>query len=106
MLRLTGMYGMVNWLRELYESDAPRGIYFRYGLILFDLAVTLFLVVSSFLPGTFLTERLRCGIRTRHFVPPNSMSNVRSCGMSRRDAESVHCKHRGRIVKIPHEGTE
>jgi hypothetical protein len=58
MLRLTGMYGMVNWLRELYEGDAPRGIYFRYGLILLDLAVTLFLVVSSFFPGTFLTERL------------------------------------------------
>ena len=79
MLRLTGMYGIVNWLRELYEGDAPRGIYFRYGLILFDLAVSLFLVVSSLFPGTFLTERLLgCGIRTRHFVPLNSMSNVRT----------------------------
>jgi voltage-gated potassium channel len=47
---------MVKWLRELYEGNTPRGIYFRYGLVIFDLVVILFLVVSSFFPGTRLTE--------------------------------------------------
>ncbi|WP_455377970.1 ion channel [Petrachloros mirabilis] len=43
-------------LRALYESDAPRGVHFRYILLLFDLGVILFLIVSSFFPGTVLTE--------------------------------------------------
>jgi len=56
--RLTAMYRMINWLRRLYESDTPRGITFRYGLLLFDLAVILFLILSSFFPGNRLTELL------------------------------------------------
>jgi len=52
------MYRMINWLRRLYESDTPRGITFRYGLLLFDLAVILFLILSSFFPGNRLTELL------------------------------------------------
>lgn len=52
------MYRMINWLRRLYESDTPRGITFRYGLLLFDLAVILFLILSSFFPGHRLTELL------------------------------------------------
>lgn len=49
---------MVKWLRELYEGDTPGGIYFRYGLVIFDLAVIIFLIVSSFFPGTTMTELL------------------------------------------------
>ncbi|HET9961641.1 MAG TPA: potassium channel family protein [Nitrospiraceae bacterium] len=48
---------MVKWLRELYEANTPRGIRFRYGLLIVDVAVILFLVVSSFFPGAFVTER-------------------------------------------------
>ena len=52
------MYRMINWLRRLYEADTPRGISFRYGLLLFDLAVILFLILSSFFPGNRLIELL------------------------------------------------
>lgn len=47
---------MTTWLQELYEKDTHRGIRFRYGLVIFDVAVILFLVISSFFPGTSLTE--------------------------------------------------
>lgn len=47
---------MVKRLRELYEGNTPRGIRFRYGLLIFDLGVILFLVVSSFFPGSSQTE--------------------------------------------------
>lgn len=45
-------------LRELYEGNSPHSVKFRYGLVIFDLAVLLFLVVSSFFSGTYLTEFL------------------------------------------------
>ncbi|SCZ04816.1 voltage-gated potassium channel [Microvirga guangxiensis] len=41
---------MVEKLRFLYESDAPEAHRFRYGLLLFDIATILFIVVTSFLP--------------------------------------------------------
>jgi len=37
-------------LRKLYESNAPASHRFRYGLLVFDLATVLFVVVTSFLP--------------------------------------------------------
>ncbi len=40
----------VEKLRFLYESDAPEAHRFRYGLLLFDLATILFIVITSFLP--------------------------------------------------------
>ena len=49
---------MIQWLRELYEEDTPRGIRFRYGLLLLDLAIILFLIGSSFFPPTDVTELL------------------------------------------------
>ena len=52
------MRDITPWLRELYEEDTPRGIRFSYGLVLFDLAVILFLIASSFFPQTDLTETL------------------------------------------------
>jgi voltage-gated potassium channel len=52
------MYRMINWLRRLYEADTPRGITFRYALLLFDLAVILFLILSSFFQGNRLIELL------------------------------------------------
>jgi len=39
------MYRMIHWLRRLYEADTPRSITFRYALLLFDLAVILFLIL-------------------------------------------------------------
>lgn len=50
------MIQVVPWLRELYEEDTARGIRFRYSLVLFDLAVILFLIWSSFFPGSRVTE--------------------------------------------------
>ncbi len=52
------MYRMINWLRRLYEADTPRSITFRYALLLFDLAVILFLILSSFFQGNRLIELL------------------------------------------------
>ncbi len=52
------MYRMIHWLRGLYEADTPRGITFRYALLLFDLAVILFLILSSFFQGNRLIELL------------------------------------------------
>jgi voltage-gated potassium channel len=44
--------GMKTWLRELYEGDSPEAHRFRYGLLIFDLATILFIIVSSFLQST------------------------------------------------------
>ena len=56
--RTQGGSRIIQWLRELYEKDTPRGVRFRYGLVLFDMAVILFLIGSSFFPQTSLTELL------------------------------------------------
>jgi len=40
----------VDRLRELYEGDSPEAHRFRYGLLLFDVATILFIVITSFLP--------------------------------------------------------
>ncbi|SHJ00452.1 ion channel [Wenxinia saemankumensis] len=42
---------MLPILRELYEDDTPRAVRFRYGLIFFDLATILFVIVTSFFPA-------------------------------------------------------
>lgn len=42
--------GRFGGVRELYEGTGPAARRFRYGLLAFDLAVFLFIVVSSFLP--------------------------------------------------------
>lgn len=52
------MAHVISRLRELYEEDTTRGIRFRYSLVLFDLAVILFLIGTSFFPHTELTEFL------------------------------------------------
>jgi len=41
---------LVEWLRFLYEGDAPAAHRFRYGLLIFDIATILFIVMTSFLP--------------------------------------------------------
>lgn len=43
-------------LRKLYESSSPTSHRFRYGLLLFDLATLLFVIVTSFLPRTLWIE--------------------------------------------------
>ncbi|GAB6842962.1 voltage-gated potassium channel [Methylorubrum rhodinum] len=43
-------------LRGLYEGDTDRAHRFRYGLVAFDLATLLFIVVSSFMPHEPLVE--------------------------------------------------
>jgi voltage-gated potassium channel len=43
-------------IRALYEADTPRGVRFRYGLLAFDLATVLFIIVSSFLPRSRALE--------------------------------------------------
>ncbi|MFC5556974.1 potassium channel family protein [Methylobacterium iners] len=43
-------------LTELYEGDSPRAHRFRYGLLVFDIATIVFIVVSSFLPRLTLLK--------------------------------------------------
>jgi voltage-gated potassium channel len=45
-------------LRHYYESDAPEAHSFRYALLVFDCVTILFIVVTSFLPRTDITEWL------------------------------------------------
>ncbi|WP_134499894.1 ion transporter [Microvirga pakistanensis] len=46
----------VERLRFLYEGGSPEAHRFRYGLLLFDTATILFIVVTSFLPRDEVTE--------------------------------------------------
>ena len=50
------MKNLTERLRGLYEGDTDRAHRFRYGLLAFDLATILFIVVSSFLPRAPLVE--------------------------------------------------
>ncbi|GJD29255.1 hypothetical protein PMNALOAF_0487 [Methylobacterium adhaesivum] len=45
-------------LRDLYEGETDRAHRFRYGLLVFDVATILFIVVSSFMPRAPLVEGL------------------------------------------------
>jgi len=45
-------------IRELYEGDTRRAQMFRYGLLVFDIAALVFLIVSSFLSRTPWLEAL------------------------------------------------
>ena len=45
-------------LRDLYEGDSDRAHRFRYGLLVFDIATILFIVVSSFMPRAPVVEGL------------------------------------------------
>ncbi len=38
------------------------------------------------------------------FRPAKLHHDCPQCGLSRHDADAVHCKHCGRVLKIPHEG--
>lgn len=49
---------MIQTLRRYYESDTRDGHRFRYGLLVFDVTVILFIVVSSFLPRNDVVEWL------------------------------------------------
>ncbi len=46
----TSRWRLVGKLRFLYEADAPEAHRFRYGLLIFDIATILFIIVTSFLP--------------------------------------------------------
>lgn len=52
------MAGLTQRLTELYESETPRAIRFRYAILIFDLLTLLFIVTTSFLPPTSVTEVL------------------------------------------------
>ncbi|WP_210497029.1 potassium channel family protein [Microvirga antarctica] len=47
---------VISRLRALYEDDAPDSHRFRYGLLVFDMATILFIVVTSFLPRSGVVE--------------------------------------------------
>lgn len=47
---------LVERLRFLYEGDAAESHRFRYGLLVFDIATILFIVVTSFLPRNAVME--------------------------------------------------
>lgn len=51
--------GSLHWrLRELYNTDRPDAVRFRYALLAFDLTTVLFIVLTSFLPRNSLVEGL------------------------------------------------
>lgn len=52
------MVALKRRLWELYEGDSDRAHRFRYGLLAFDLATVLFIIVSSFMPPQPLVEGL------------------------------------------------
>jgi voltage-gated potassium channel len=43
-------------LRQLYEGSTLRGVRFRYALLAFDILTVLFIVATSFLPSTDVTD--------------------------------------------------
>lgn len=43
-------------LRQLYEGSTPQGVRFRYALLAFDVVTILFIIVTSFLPSTDITD--------------------------------------------------
>jgi voltage-gated potassium channel len=43
-------------LRRLYEGATPQGVRFRYALLAFDIVTILFIIVTSFLPSTDITD--------------------------------------------------
>lgn len=47
---VTTMAGLKTRLRELYESDSERAQRFRYALLIFDAAIVLYIVATSFFP--------------------------------------------------------
>jgi hypothetical protein len=52
-------------LRELYEGESRRAIWFRYSLVLFDLSTIIFLVITSFIKGTPSLEFVDAAIGAR-----------------------------------------
>lgn len=50
------MDAMKSRLTDLYEGESDRAHRFRYGLLVFDVATILFIVVSSFMPRAPLVE--------------------------------------------------
>jgi voltage-gated potassium channel len=50
------MRWVIDKLRLLYESDTQEAHRFRYGLLVFDIATTVFIVASSFLPHSLLVQ--------------------------------------------------
>ena len=50
--------GWIAWVRDLYEGDSAQAHRFRYGLLAFDVATILFIVVTSFLPRHPVVEVL------------------------------------------------
>ena len=45
-------------IRRLYEGNTPRGVRFRYALLVFDIVTVLFIIATSFLPSSEIIEAL------------------------------------------------
>ncbi len=56
--RRSRLQSPIQSLRHYYESDTRDGHRFRYGLLVFDLTVIVFIIVSSFLPPNEIVEWL------------------------------------------------
>ncbi|MDN3623847.1 potassium channel family protein [Methylobacterium isbiliense] len=80
-------------LQELYDGDSDRAHRFRYGLLAFDLATLLFIVVSSFMPrqpaveavdvliglavaSDFLSRLAICPRPAREFLRPTTWADL------------------------------
>jgi voltage-gated potassium channel len=49
---------LMAYLRNLYEGNSAEAVRFRYGLLIFDIATIAFIIVTSFLPRTIISETL------------------------------------------------
>jgi voltage-gated potassium channel len=46
------------YIRQLYQGKSPRGVHFRYALLVFDIVTVLFIIATSFLPSSEIIETL------------------------------------------------
>jgi voltage-gated potassium channel len=87
------MNGVVDRIEELYESGSARAHRFRYGLLLFDIATVIFVVVTSFVPRApwiaavdialgllilfdFTARMIISGNRMRLLVQPSTIADL------------------------------
>jgi voltage-gated potassium channel len=71
-------------LRQLYEGATPQGVRFRYALLAFDIVTILFIIVTSFLPSTDITDiidvlfgaLILADFLARQFISDNRMRDL------------------------------
>ncbi len=71
---------LIGRLREYYEGSSEEAEHFRYGLLIFDIATILFIVVTSFTPRSLYIEIADVVIGV--LILANFLARVRCAGGS------------------------